>query len=709
MRISGFYPVLLLLTACVAAAQQPSAEQMAQQVTIYRDHWGTPHVFGKTDASTIFGFAYAQAEDNFTQMEDDFVFATGRGAEIYGPDLTKEDLLNRTLEIEGHAKDDYTSIDPHMRALCDAFAAGVNFYLARHPDVHPRLLTRIEPWYPLAFIRYNYYQNGFARDPKLGEEPSQTAALRTYHADNGSNGWVVAPSRSASGYPLLFIDPHLPYYGPGQVYEGHIHSDEGWDFTGYARFGFPFPYIGHNANLGWMSTDNFADMVDGYVEHFDDSVHPLSYRYGKEHKTAIAKTVTIKIKKGDSMVTREFQTLWTIHGPILTKQNGMPIAARLPMYESHGWMREWYDMTKARNLKELISAVAPHAMLFGNIMSAGTDGHIFYVYNAAIPIRDPKFDWTKPVDGSDPATEWKGYYPVSALPQLTDPKTGWMQNCNTSPFVLTTDGNPDPKNYPPYMVREGIYAGSDPQNPRGRASERILSAHAKFTLEEWAQVVFDTRVSTADDLLPKWLPLMKKDASTGDLQPLGQAVALLESWDHVSRVDAVAMTIFTRWHSAMRNRIETTENLTAALQEVLSDLIKTFGDWRVPYGELNRLARSTAKGKPPFGFPLFDDDEPSLSLPAVNGNDGAVFTLYTTPGKQNRRRYGVAGDTYVSVIEFGPQPRALSVMTYGESGDPKSPHFNDQAALFVKGQFKPSWFTLDEVKKNAEAAYRPGD
>jgi acyl-homoserine-lactone acylase len=145
------------------------------------------------------------------------------------------------------------------------------------------------------------------------------------------------------------------------------------------------------------------------------------------------------------------------------------------------------------------------------------------------------------------------------------------------------------------------------------------------------------------------------------------------------------------------------------LQEVLSDLIKTFGDWKVPYGELNRLARSTAKGKPPFGFPLFDDDEPSLSLPAVNGNDGAVFTLYTTPGKQNRRRYGVAGDTYVSVIEFGPQPRALSVMTYGESGDPKSPHFNDQAALFVKGQFKPSWFTLDEVKKNAEAAYRPGD
>jgi len=154
---------------------------------------------------------------------------------------------------------------------------------------------------------------------------------------------------------------------------------------------------------------------------------------------------------------------------------------------------------------------------------------------------------------------------------------------------------------------------------------------------------------------------------------------------------------------------ETAENVTGALQEVLSGLASTFGDWKIRYGEVNRLARSTGRGKPPFGSPPFDDNDPSLPLAAVSGNDGAVFTVYTTPGKQNRRRYGVVGDTYVSVVEFGPNPRALSVMTYGESGDPKSAHFNDQADLFVKGQFKQSWFTLDEVKKNAESVYHPGD
>jgi acyl-homoserine-lactone acylase len=223
--------------------------------------------------------------------------------------------------------------------------------------VHPRLLTKIEPWYPLTFIRYNYYQNGFARDPKLGETPFQSPSFQAFRRQNGSNGWVIAPSCSASGHALLFIDPHLPFYGPGQVCEGHIHSDEGWEFTGYARFGFPFPYIGHNARLGWMSTDNSANMVDGYIEHFDDKNHPLRYRYGRSFKTAFAKTIAIQVKTTEGVDTRTFQTLWTTHGPILNKEKGQPIAARLPMYESHGWLREWYDMTKARTLLELRRAI----------------------------------------------------------------------------------------------------------------------------------------------------------------------------------------------------------------------------------------------------------------------------------------------------------------------------------------------------------------
>lgn len=288
--------------------EAPSADALAREVTVYRDTYGTPHVFGKTDASTVFGLAYAQAEDNFEQVEQDFALAIGRGAEIYGSELIDEDRLNRALEIERFAKSDYDALGSKMQRLCDAFASGINFYLQHHPNLHPKLLTRIEPWYPLAFIRYSYYQNGFAHDPKLGKSPLLTSRVfdsAEFH--NGSNGWVIAPSRSSTGHAMLFINPHLPFFGPGQVYEAHIHSDEGWDFSGYARFGFPFAYIGHNLNIGWMSTDNSADSVDGYVEHFDDPKNPLSYRYGDCHRLAEEHTEVIRVKTSIGVESRTFR------------------------------------------------------------------------------------------------------------------------------------------------------------------------------------------------------------------------------------------------------------------------------------------------------------------------------------------------------------------------------------------------------------------
>ena len=669
--------LLLLLGLSVAAAQDhvSAAEQISRQVTIYRDHYGTPHVFGKTDASTVFGFAYAQAEDNFPQLEEDFVLAIGRGAEIYGPDLVNEDLLNRTLAIEDHAKDDYAKIDEHMRRLCDAYAAGINYYLARHPRVHPRILLRVEPWYPLAFIRYSYYQNGFARDPKLGDTDFEADLSRATSDHNGSNGWVISSSKSATQHAMLFIDPHLNFFGPGQVYEGHIHSDEGWEFSGYARLGFPFPYVGHNASLGWMSTDNAADMVDGYVEQFDDPRDPQSYRYGHEHKLATSKEVTVQFKTDSGMQTRSFKTLWTVHGPIVGKYNGRPLAARLPMYESHGWLREWYDMTKAQTLQQLIGALQPRQMLFGNVMSAGRDGHIFFVYNAAIPNRDPRYDWSKPVDGSDPGTKWQGYLPLSALPQLTDPATGWMQNCNTSPFFLTSQGNPDPRNYPKYMVREGTMPGLDAQNPRGRASLRLLTTHPKFTFEDWAEAAFDTHVITADENLPKWLPMVNPAQLTGESASwVREALPLLRDWDHTSRVESVPMAIYTTWHQAMKDHRETSESVTSTLQQSLVELANKFGTWKTPYGELNRLVRTTKAALPPFGDPVFNNiTEPSMPIAAVSGDDGAVFTLSTAPGDQKHRRYGVHGDTYVSVVEFGTTTRALSVMTFEEKAEMPKP------------------------------------
>ncbi|HET6671537.1 MAG TPA: penicillin acylase family protein, partial [Pyrinomonadaceae bacterium] len=531
-------------------ATKETAAQLASEVTIYRDTYGVPHVFGRTDLSTMFGFAYAQAEDNFWRVEENFIAALGRGAEVHGEEALNEDRRNRALEIPTLARAEYERLDPQMRAICDGFAAGFNYYLARHPEVTPRLLKKIEPWYTLAFIRYNYYQNGFARDNNLWSTEFRTAEVSAELQQNvGSNGWVVGPTKSASGHALLFINPHLPFFGSGQVYEGHVHSDEGWNFTGYTRFGFPFPYVGHNDNGGWVSTDNAADLEDVYLETFDDPARPLAYKYGTSYKLATERVEEILVKTATGMQTRRFTMRKTHHGPVVGAQGNKLITLRMAKFEADGWLREWYDMTKANSLAALKRAIAPLNMLFGNIMYADRQGNTFYIYNGAVPKRDPRFDWTKPLDGSDPATEWQGYHSMAELPQLTNPKTGWMQNCNTTPFLLTSEGNPDPKDYPKYMVQEG-------DNLRGAVSREILMSQPKFTFEDWRRRAFDTHVMATATRLQELLTVLKEQTRTvslgqgkKDVRRIREASEILERWDRRSTIDSIAMTLFSLWHN----------------------------------------------------------------------------------------------------------------------------------------------------------------
>lgn len=702
--------LIALVVAGPAFGQAAPSSGLAQQVTIYRDIYGIPHAFGRTDAAAVFGFAYAQAEDNFPRLEDDYVQSLGRAAEVDGPNALESDWLNHLLRIPALARAEYGRLPPNVRALVDAFAAGVNYYLARHPSVHPRLLKHIEPWYPLAFIRYNYYQNGFFFASGV-RRSDVTVALRFPTADEtanyGSNGWVVGPSRSASGRALLFINPHLPFFGPGQVYEGQVHSETGWNFTGYTRFGFPLPYVGHNDALGWVSTDNAADQADLYYETFDDPRDSLAYRYGAGHRRATVWRDTILVKTDSGVVRRGFVFRSTHHGPIVGSRDGRPLALRMAKFSGDGWLGEWYAMTKSRNLAQFRQAIAPLDMLFGNIMYADRDGNTFYVYNGAVPRRDPRFDWSNPVDGSDTTTEWHGYHILAELPQLENPASGWMQNCNTSPFLLTDSGNPDAARYPKYMVQEG-------DNWRGLISRRILAANPRFTWDDWVHAAFDTHVAGADSLLPGLFEDFSKLTTTDTARAteIEPAIKVLAQWDHRADTSSVATTLFDAWRAA-RDRLEQQQpgaagNRLAALDSGVASLRSAWGTWQIPWGEVNRLQRI-----PDPGEVQFSDARPSIAVPGVSGADGAVFTVYTVrvPGGGQQRSYGVAGGTYVSVVEFGPTVRALAVHVMGESGDSTSRHYFDQAPLYARGEMRPSWLSLQEIKdpKHLERAYHPGE
>ena len=686
--------LLLAISSALPGATVTHPAEMAHSVTIYRDTYGVPHIFGPTDASCVFGYAYAQAEDNFWQIEDSYMRALGRASEVYGQKTLDDDLVIRTLEIPRLAKAEYEHSSAHMRELLDAFADGLNYFLARNPGTRPRLIARFEPWHMLAFNRYALYYLFLYGETGIPKEDTAKMA-----DSQGSNMWAIRPSKSATGHAMLFINPHQPFFGPGQWYEGHVHSQEGWDMSGASFFGSAFPTIGHNQHLGWSHTVNKPDVFDVYEETFDQSGDALAYRYGGGYREAVAWTDTIVIKTDAGAVTRTYKMLKTHHGPVVARRNGKALAVKFARFEEGGQIAEWYQMSKASNLAEFRAAMSPLAVPMFNAMYADDAGNIFYLYNGAVPRRSQNFDWSKPVDGSTPETEWHGFHSIDELPQVLNPKSGFVQNCNSTPFSTTVEGNPDPAEYPKYMVGEGDTA-------RARISRRILWNKDRFTFDDWSRAAFDTYVIEAETEIPRlaerWEALQRSDPPGA--AKLAHAVTELREWDHVGRDSSIAMTLFSLWFWKSDRDPKAKQDPIGTLEQILSDLEKDFGTWEVPWGEINRLQRAQSGGEEPFS-----DARESLPVPGGPGPVGIVFNFYARAEKGQKEHFGVAGHSFVSVLDFGPKVEARSILVFGESADPKSPHYFDQARLYAQQQFKPAWFYLEDIQAHSERTYHPGD
>ena len=677
-----------------SAAEIARWQKRAQAVTIYRDRWGVAHAHGRSDA--VFGSTYAYAEDRFAQMEPYYYRALGRSAEADGEAAANWDIFVRSLEVEKLSKAEYAEESPLNRAIANAFADALNFFLHTHPGVKPKVITRFEPWHAFAFYRA-FGINPEASGVNLRELAAITLPAKPDEPD-GSNMWTVAPSKSASGRAMIFLNPHTPLL---PVYELHLISDEGWNVTGMNAYSNTVvPVMGHNASLAWALTVNQPDIADVWEETFDDPARPLAYRYGSGYRTAFEWRDSIRVRAADgSLTTRLVSLRKTHHGPILAVRNGKHLAFRFAGLERGGLLQQWYEMGKARTLAEFQRAVGRRALTFHNVMYADTAGNIFYVYNGAVPRRSTQFDWAKPQDGSNPETDWQGYHEMAELPQLLNPATGWMQNTNTTPFHATANGNPDSTKYPKYMVTEG-------DNARARASRRLLSMPQKFTFDDWKRMAFDTYYLVADEQIPglvrEWTSLGETDAPRAER--LADMLKGLEGWDRRATIESPEATWFVLWRERMlRPGSDSALGKVIALEQVRDQLVRDFGTARVAWGDINRLQR-TADGQP------FSDERPSLPVPAANGGTvGSIFSFGSITPAGAKRRYGTGGSGYVAVIEMTPTPRALTIVPFGQSGDPSSPHYFDQAPLYVKGEFKPAWFTLADVKANAVRSYRPGE
>jgi acyl-homoserine-lactone acylase len=701
---------LLLLCASIAFAQQ------AQNVTIVRDDWGIAHVYGKTDADTVFGAIYAQAEDDFNRVETNYINAMGRLAAAEGETAIWADLRMKLFIDPEQLRAQYAASPAWLRALMDSWADGLNYYLQTHPSVKPRVITQFEPWMALSFTEGSiggdieridlgelaaFYGDETRRPvPPEAEQPKEPS---------GSNGFAVAPANSVTRHALLLINPHTSFFFRSEL---QVTSDEGLGAYGAVTWGQLFVYQGFNERAGWMHTSTTADAVDEYAESVVRKDDRLWYRYGKELRSLQTSQIHVPYRSAGGMTAKDITVYRTHHGPIVRSADGKWIAIRL-MQKPIEALSQSYLRTKARDLKSFRKVMELAANSSNNTIYADADGHIAYFHPQFVPRRDNRFDWTHPVDGSDPATEWNGVHGVDDSPHVIDPSNGWIMNTNNWPYSAAGPNSPRREQFPRYMDTVG-------ENPRGIHATRVLDGKI-FTLSGLRDAAFDSYLTAFATLIPQ-LAAAYDHATGADpvAARLAEQVALLRSWDCRWAADSVPTALAVYWGQelwkeampeARRGGISIWDAMAktsgsqklAALAAASDKLAADFGTWRTPWGEINRFQRVSADI-----VQHFDDSAPSIPVPFTSSQWGSLasFGAKTYPG--TKRMYGTSGNSFVAVVEFGDQVRAMAITAGGESGHVDSPHFNDEAVRYAAGDLREVYFYPAQLAAHTQRVYHPG-
>jgi acyl-homoserine-lactone acylase len=715
MKRSNSFAILglvLLLTASCVSQQQMGAqtnavawELEAKNVVITRDTWGVPHVYGKTDADAVFGVIYAQAEDDFNRIETNYLNGMGRLAEAEGEAEIYRDLRMKLFVDPVDVKAKYATSPEWLKTLMSAWADGLNYYLYKHPQVKPRVITRFEPWMALTFTEGSI--GGDIESVNLnqlksfyGQVPAKAASVEAlnYTEPTGSNGIAIAPSNTVAHHALFLINPHTSFFFRA---EAQMISETGLNAYGAMTWGQFFVYQGFNERVGWMHTSSSVDNIDEYLETVVKKGDKPYYKFGSEERPITTKKIVVPYKSGNGMAQKEFTVYSTHHGPIVRETNGKWVSVAL-LHEPVTALTQSYTRTKAKNYKEFRDTMELHTNSSNNTVYADADGTIAYFHSNFIPKRDPKFDWTKPVDGSDPATDWKGVFSIDETPGLLNPPNGWLYNSNNSPWSAAGPNSPKKADFPAYVDR-------GTENPRGIHAVMLLDKKKDFSLDSLLMAAFDSYMPAFQEQIPALVKAWDRLSPSNSLKTkLAEQIELLRSWDLRWSAKSIATSVAVYWGEELEQRAgsmdkASDEQRLQALSAAVDKLVGDFGTWKQPWGEINRYQRLTGNI-----VQKFNDDAFSIPVPFTSSKWGSLASFGARAYPGTKKRYGTSGNSFVAVVEFGPEVRAKAVTAGGESGDPQSPHFGDQVTRYASGNLREVYFYRKQVDGHVERQYHPG-
>ena len=725
---------ILLISASLCLAQ--SKDELARwnhhaaNVTIIRDDWGIAHVYAKTDADAVFGAEYVQAEDDFNRVETNYLNSLGRLAEAEGDSKIYQDLRQKLFIDPAELKKDYAASPTWLKRLMDAFADGLNFYLFKHPEVHPRVITHFEPWMALSFTEgsiggdierinlrelqafYGGSASAVRRSPTTGIIASDgITELDEDREPRGSNGAAIAPSNTVDHHSLLLINPHTSFYFRSEL---QMASDEGLNAYGASTWGQFFIYQGFNDRTGWMHTSSGVDAVDEYSETITKRGDQYFSKYGSEERPVEVSTITVPYKTATGMAEKKFTVYRTTHGPVVREANGHWIAVKL-MQKPIEQLEQSFLRTKTRDYKSFLKTIELYANSSNNTIFADADGDIAYFHGNFIPRRDTKFDFTKPVDGSDPATDWHETLKVDETPHLLNPKSGWLYNSNDAPWWAAGPDTFKKTDFPAYIDQGG-------ESARTLHALKVLPSRHDYSLETLIGADFDSYLPWFARTIP---PLLKAYESLRDEDPLKaklkDQITALRAWDFRWAEDSVPTSLAVYWGTEMERRVRgevrgsgmpiydyvANRVAPAALLEALSaasdKLTSDFGKWNTPWGTINRFQRLDDAITPHF-----DDSAPSIPVMFTSAVWGSLASFGARQYSNTKKWYGSSGNSFVAVVEFGPKVRARAVTAGGESGRPGSKHFEDEATRYATGNLREVYYYRDQLKGHTEREYHPG-